>query len=109
MLRVLLDRRLPLRAVRRRAGALTNIVPRTTREAAELARAEFVAGTRQLARLIVRVEPEVVAFVGTTVYRAFFGPRVSGGVGAEARAYRAGARVCAAEPERAQRRLSRLP
>jgi TDG/mug DNA glycosylase family protein len=61
--------------------ALTNIVPRATREAAELTRAEFEAGRRQLARLIARVEPEVVAFVGTTVYRAFFGPRASIGAG----------------------------
>jgi TDG/mug DNA glycosylase family protein len=61
--------------------ALTNIVPRATREAAELTRAEFEAGRRALARVIRRLEPEVVAFVGTTVYRAFFGPRVAGGVG----------------------------
>jgi TDG/mug DNA glycosylase family protein len=61
--------------------ALTNIVPRATREASELLRTEFEAGRTALARLIARVRPEVVAFVGTTVYRAFFGPRVSGGAG----------------------------
>ena len=61
--------------------ALTNIVPRATREASELSRAEFEGGRAALARLIARIEPEVVAFVGTTVYRAFFGPRVSGGAG----------------------------
>ena len=61
--------------------ALTNIVPRATREAAELTREEFEQGRRRLARLIARVRPEVVAFVGTTVYRAFFGPGASGGAG----------------------------
>lgn len=61
--------------------ALTNIVARATREAAELTRGEFVEGRRKLARLIVHLKPEVVAFVGTTVYRAFFGPRVAAGPG----------------------------
>ena len=64
--------------------ALTNIVPRPTREAAELSRAEFEAGRRRLVRVIALTRPEVVAFVGTTVYRAFFGPRVSGGAGPKA-------------------------
>ena len=61
--------------------ALTNIVPRATREAAELAPAEYARGRVALARLIARVRPQVVAFVGTTVYRAFFGPRASPGAG----------------------------
>jgi double-stranded uracil-DNA glycosylase len=61
--------------------ALTNIVPRPTREAAELSPAEYARGRVALARLIARVRPRVVAFVGTTVYRAFFGPRAGGGVG----------------------------
>ena len=61
--------------------ALTNIVARATREAAELSREEFEEGRRRLARLIARLQPDVVAFVGSTVYRAFFGPRVSGGAG----------------------------
>jgi TDG/mug DNA glycosylase family protein len=72
--------------------ALTNIVPRATREASELTRAEFVEGKRALARLIARLRPEVVAFVGTTVYRAFFGPRVGGGAGPKPEAI-GGARV----------------
>jgi TDG/mug DNA glycosylase family protein len=33
--------------------------------------------------LIARVEPQTVAFVGVTVYRAFFGPRASAGPGAK--------------------------
>jgi TDG/mug DNA glycosylase family protein len=61
--------------------ALTNIVPRATREAAELVPAEYARGRLALARLIARVEPRVVAFVGSTVYRAFFGPRASPGAG----------------------------
>jgi TDG/mug DNA glycosylase family protein len=61
--------------------ALTNIVPRATRAASELTRAEYVAGRARLARLIRRARPEVVAFVGVTVYRAFFGVEASGGPG----------------------------
>lgn len=60
---------------------ITNIVPRATREAAELAPAEYVEGRRRLARKIARARPEVVAFVGVTVYRQFFGPRAPGGPG----------------------------
>ena len=61
--------------------ALTNIVPRATRAASELTRDEFEAGRARLARLIRRLQPEVVAFVGVTVYRAFFGPGVAHGAG----------------------------
>lgn len=63
--------------------ALTNIVPRPTRAAAELTRAEYAAGRARLARLITRVRPRTVAFVGVTVYRAFFGPAASPGPGAK--------------------------
>src|SRR4029450_5070775 len=59
--------------------ALTNIVPRATRAASELTRAEFAAGRVQLARVIRRASPEVVAFVGVTVERAFFGAAAPGG------------------------------
>ena len=61
--------------------ALTNICARPTRAASELKPAEFVEGRARLARLIGQLEPEVVAFVGITVYRAFFGPRVGAGAG----------------------------
>ena len=44
-------------------------------------RAEFIRGRAQLTRLIARLEPEVVAFVGIAVYRAFFGPGVAQGAG----------------------------
>jgi TDG/mug DNA glycosylase family protein len=63
--------------------ALTNIVPRATRAASELTRAEFVTGRARLARLIRRVRPDTVAFVGVTVYRAFFGPAASPGPGSK--------------------------
>jgi len=61
--------------------ALTNIVPRPTRAAVELSRAEYAAGRTRLARLITRVRPQTIAFVGVTVYRAFFGPVASPGPG----------------------------
>jgi TDG/mug DNA glycosylase family protein len=61
--------------------ALTNICARATRAASELTPAEFETGRAQLARLIARLKPDVVAFVGVTVYRAFFGPRVTQGAG----------------------------
>jgi double-stranded uracil-DNA glycosylase len=61
--------------------ALTNIVPRPTRSAAALAPAEYVRGRVRLAGLIARLEPRVVAFVGVTVYRHFFGLGSGGGAG----------------------------
>jgi TDG/mug DNA glycosylase family protein len=61
--------------------ALTNIVSRPTREAAELAPVEFTVGGRRLARTIERIQPRVVAFVGVTAYREFFGSGSSGGCG----------------------------
>jgi double-stranded uracil-DNA glycosylase len=61
--------------------ALTNIVPRATRSAAELAPGEYVRGRARLARLIARIEPRVVAFVGIVAYRHFFGPGTGGGAG----------------------------
>lgn len=61
--------------------ALTNICARPTRAASELEPAEFAAGRVRLARVIARLEPGVVAFVGITVYRAFFGPGVAPGAG----------------------------
>jgi len=61
--------------------ALTNIVPRATRTASELTPAEYATGRVALARQISRMKPRVVAFVGVTVYRAFFGARARGGPG----------------------------
>jgi double-stranded uracil-DNA glycosylase len=60
---------------------LTNIVPRATRSADEIAPAEYAAGRLALARKIDRVRPRVVAFVGVTVYQRFVGPGAVGGAG----------------------------
>ena len=60
---------------------ITNIVSRPTRAAAELTPAEYAEGRRILARKIDRARPAVVAFVGVTVYRRFFGRGATGGSG----------------------------
>ena len=61
--------------------ALTNLCSRASRSAAELAPAEIEQGRRILARKIRRVAPQVVAFVGISIYRQFFGHAQSGGPG----------------------------
>jgi len=60
---------------------LTNIVARATRSAAEIAIGEYARGREILAGKIRRARPEVVAFVGITAYRWFFGSRAAGGCG----------------------------
>lgn len=70
------DRRLPAWRL-----ALTNICPRPTRSAAELTEGEMARGRRALDRKIARVRPEVVAFVGLTIYQRFFDRPSSGGAG----------------------------
>jgi TDG/mug DNA glycosylase family protein len=60
---------------------LTNLCPRTTRSAAQLTRADIDRGRRALARKIARLRPRVVAFVGLSVYQAFFLLHASGGAG----------------------------
>jgi TDG/mug DNA glycosylase family protein len=52
--------------------ALTNLCPRATRAAAELEREEIERGKRRLMAKVRRLRPEVVAFVGVTIYREFF-------------------------------------
>ena len=61
--------------------ALTNIAERATREASELTATDYAQGRRRLARTVARIRPAVVAFVGVTAYRQFFGPAVTGGAG----------------------------
>jgi TDG/mug DNA glycosylase family protein len=51
--------------------ALTNLCPRATRAAAELDREEIARGKRRVMAKIRRLRPEVVAFVGVTIYREF--------------------------------------
>ena len=52
--------------------ALTNLCPRATRAAAELGRDEIERGKRRLTAKVRLLRPEVVAFVGVTIYRDFF-------------------------------------
>jgi TDG/mug DNA glycosylase family protein len=61
--------------------ALTNLCSRATRSAAELSTAEMIAGRQMLARKIRRVQPRVVAFVGVSIYRGFFGVAQGEGAG----------------------------
>ncbi len=61
--------------------ALTNVCPRASRTAAELSTAELRKGRRTLERKIARLRPGVVAFVGLTIYQAYFGRTASGGAG----------------------------
>jgi TDG/mug DNA glycosylase family protein len=63
--------------------ALTNLCPRTTRTAAELTRAEIARGHQELARKIAAWRPAVVAFVGVTLYRMYFGALAGPGPGAK--------------------------
>jgi TDG/mug DNA glycosylase family protein len=58
--------------------ALTNLCPRATRSADELEREEFDEGKRVLERKIRRLKPDLVAFVGVTLYARFFGRARSG-------------------------------
>jgi double-stranded uracil-DNA glycosylase len=61
--------------------ALTNLCARTTRTAAELTRAELARGHVVLARKIAAWRPAVVAFVGVTLYRTYFGAVAGPGPG----------------------------
>jgi double-stranded uracil-DNA glycosylase len=63
--------------------ALTNLATRATREASELTADDYARGRRLLARTIAEIQPRVVAFVGGTAYRQFFGPSASSGPGAK--------------------------
>jgi double-stranded uracil-DNA glycosylase len=61
--------------------ALTNLCPRATRAASELTRAEMDRGRAALEKKIRRLRPDVVAFVGISIYRHFSGPGGDGGAG----------------------------
>lgn len=61
--------------------ALTNLCPRPSRAASELRPDEIEAGRRTLGRKIARLRPGVVAFVGLSLYQAFFRLPKSGGAG----------------------------
>jgi double-stranded uracil-DNA glycosylase len=63
--------------------ALTNLCSRPTRSAAELTPPEIDRGRRELERKIARLRPGVVAFVGLSLYQAYFRKKTSGGAGAK--------------------------
>lgn len=52
---------------------ITNMVPRTTAAASELAPDEYVEGGKRLTGLVQRYTPRVVAFLGIGAYRSAFG------------------------------------
>jgi TDG/mug DNA glycosylase family protein len=54
---------------------ITNLIPRPTPGIDSLRPEEYAAGARTLRRKIRRVKPEVVAFVGVTLFRSVFGRR----------------------------------
>ena len=60
---------------------ITNLVPRATPGIDTLRPDEYVAGAKTLRRKIRRWKPEVVAFVGVTLYRVVFAKRGSEPVG----------------------------
>src|SRR5579863_5755204 len=53
--------------------AMTNLCRRATRAASELSAAELRAGKLALHTRIRKMKPEMVAFVGVSIYRLFFG------------------------------------
>jgi double-stranded uracil-DNA glycosylase len=56
---------------------ITNLVPRPTPGIDTLRADEYLAGARTLRRKVRRVKPEIVAFIGVTLYRAVFDRRPS--------------------------------
>jgi double-stranded uracil-DNA glycosylase len=54
---------------------MTNLIPRPTPGIDTLRAEEYVAGAKTLRRKIRRVKPEVVAFVGVTLFRSVFSRR----------------------------------
>jgi double-stranded uracil-DNA glycosylase len=54
---------------------ITNLIPRPTPGIDTLRTEEYVAGATALRRKIRRVKPDVVAFVGVTLFRSVFGRR----------------------------------
>lgn len=66
------DRRLP-----EWGFGITNLVPRATPGIDTLRPAEYVAGAIALRRKIKRWKPQVVAFVGVTLYRSVCGKKSS--------------------------------
>nr|MDQ3011927.1 mismatch-specific DNA-glycosylase [Acidobacteriota bacterium] len=51
---------------------ITNLVPRATNSAAELAKAEYLQGAQILEKKLLQYKPGCVAFIGLGAYRAAF-------------------------------------
>src|SRR5205823_9844206 len=60
---------------------ITNLVPRATPGIDTLRPDEYVAGLRTLRRKIRRWKPQIVAFVGVSLYRAIFARKGPVGLG----------------------------
>ena len=54
---------------------ITNLIPRPTPGIDTLRPEEYIAGAKTLRRKIRRLKPEVVAFIGVTLFRSVFGRR----------------------------------
>ena len=52
--------------------ALVNLVPRPTKVASELKRAELLAGRKALVAKVTAIQPRIVALVGVTLYPVVF-------------------------------------
>jgi double-stranded uracil-DNA glycosylase len=70
------DRRLP-----EWGFGITNLIARATPGIDDLRPAEYVGGTATLRRKVRRVKPEVVAFVGVTLFRVVFERRAGEPIG----------------------------
>lgn len=71
---------------------ITNLIARPTPGIDTLAPPEYAAGERVLRRKVRRSKPDIVAFVGVTLYRAVFGTRAAVACGFQAERFE-GARV----------------
>ena len=56
---------------------ITNVVDRPSAKAAELSRAEYLAGGQNLMKKVLDVHPEWLAVLGVTAYRDAFGERTA--------------------------------
>src|SRR6266576_911518 len=55
---------------------ITNLIARPTPGIDSLRPAEYVAGAKILRRKVRRLKPELVAFIGVTLFRSVFGRRM---------------------------------
>ncbi len=82
---------------------ITNLVGRETPGIDTLSREECLAGIAGLRRKVRRFKPEIVAFVGVSLYRWIFGVRGSRAAWPSSRVLRGSAGIRAAQPQRTER------